>query len=62
MSQEPIEPSPPKVEAGGASGLRQFMGLFVVPLLVVIMCISVFVLFGWIQTRATGKWHEAAGV
>ena len=28
--------------------LRQFVGLFVVPLLVVIMCVGVFVLFGWV--------------
>lgn len=48
MSNEPVQPSRPAVEAGGASGLRQFMGLFVVPLLVVAMCISVFVLFGWV--------------
>ena len=27
-----------------------------------VLGVSVFVLFGWIQTRATGKWHEAAGV
>jgi len=30
------------------SGARQFLGLFVVPLLVVVMCVSVFVLFGWV--------------
>ena len=28
--------------------LRQFLGLFVVPLLVVVMCVGVFVLFGWV--------------
>ena len=35
----------PKPTTGVA---RQFMGLFVVPLMVVIMCVSVFVLFGWV--------------
>src|SRR6188508_3159751 len=29
------------------SGVRTVVGLFVVPLLVVIMCVGVFVLFGW---------------
>lgn len=32
--------------AGGA--LRNFLGLFVVPLLVVVLCVAVFVGFGWI--------------
>src|SRR6188768_1904052 len=31
----------------GSSGVRTVVGLFVVPLLVVIMCVGVFVLFGW---------------
>jgi HEAT repeat protein len=30
------------------SALRQFVGLFIVPLLVVVMCVGVFVLFGWV--------------
>lgn len=45
----PSEPLPP---AGGtektAGAMRQFVGLFVVPLLVVVMCVGVFVLFGWV--------------
>jgi HEAT repeat protein len=36
----------PATRSGG-SGVRTFVGLFVVPLLVVIMCVGVFVLFGW---------------
>lgn len=37
---EPGEPA--------GSALRSFLGLFVVPLLVVILCVAVFVGFGWI--------------
>ncbi len=45
MSQDasPPESSPRPT----SSGVRTFVGLFVVPLLVVIMCVGVFVLFGW---------------
>ncbi len=32
----------------GSSALRQFLGLFVVPLAVVILCVAVFIGFGWI--------------
>lgn len=32
----------------GSSALRQFLGLFVVPLLVVVLCVAVFIGFGWI--------------
>ena len=38
-------PEPPEE---GASALRQFLGLFVVPLLVVLLCVAVFIGFGWI--------------
>ena len=38
--------APEKVRA--TSALRQFLGLFVVPLLVVAMCVGVFVMFGWV--------------
>jgi HEAT repeat protein len=38
--------APEKVRTTGA--LRQFLGLFVVPLLVVAMCVGVFVMFGWV--------------
>ncbi len=37
----------PEDEAG-ASALRQFLGLFVVPLVVVLLCVAVFIGFGWI--------------
>jgi len=53
MSEHPSSPDP-KSPSGDApsqparsSGVRTFVGLFVVPLLVVIMCVGVFVLFGW---------------
>jgi len=42
------QPAAEPADAQTTSGLRQFLGLFVVPLLVVLMCISVFLLFGWI--------------
>ena len=38
----------PPTEEVGASALRQFLGLFVVPLLVVVLCVGVFIGFGWI--------------
>jgi HEAT repeat protein len=45
MSEDPSSPeSSPRPRS---SGVRTFVGLFVVPLLVVIMCVGVFVLFGW---------------
>ncbi len=45
----PIGDSPgSSAEEPTTSGLRQFLGLFVVPLLVVLMCVSVFLLFGWV--------------
>ncbi|HXO20156.1 MAG TPA: HEAT repeat domain-containing protein [Thermoanaerobaculia bacterium] len=46
---DPIpSPSAPPEEEAGASALRQFLGLFVVPLLVVLLCVAVFIGFGWI--------------
>jgi HEAT repeat protein len=48
MSQPVVPPQPPEPEEEGASALRQFLGLFVVPLLVVILCVAVFIGFGWI--------------
>lgn len=47
MSEPQLPPSSPPEEEG-ASPLRQFLGLFVVPLLVVILCVAVFIGFGWI--------------
>jgi HEAT repeat protein len=43
-------PPAPAADAGeGEDGaLRNFLGLFVVPLLVVVLCVAVFVGFGWI--------------
>jgi HEAT repeat protein len=53
MSEDPIPsgaapvPEGARPAASGSSGVRTFVGLFIVPLLVVIMCVGVFVLFGW---------------
>jgi len=45
MNDEPSQvPTDPQRE----SGLRTFVGLFFVPLLVVILCVAVFIGFGWI--------------
>ncbi|MEA2601493.1 MAG: hypothetical protein QOF89_2485 [Acidobacteriota bacterium] len=41
--EETVEP-----EQAGSSALRAFLGLFVVPLMVVILCVAVFIGFGWI--------------
>ena len=40
---EPESPPEP-----GSGALRSFLGLFVVPLIVVLLCVAVFVGFGWI--------------
>lgn len=42
------EDEAPEAEEAGSSALRSFVGLFIVPLLVVILCVAVFVGFGWI--------------
>jgi HEAT repeat protein len=47
--RDPLAPPPEEEEdEGEPSPLRQFMGLFVVPLLVVLACVAVFIGFGWI--------------
>ncbi|MEA2560282.1 MAG: hypothetical protein QOH06_1786 [Acidobacteriota bacterium] len=43
----PVEPTEEEEEAGSGA-LRSFLGLFVVPLLVVILCVAIFIGFGWI--------------
>ncbi|HVG08584.1 MAG TPA: HEAT repeat domain-containing protein [Thermoanaerobaculia bacterium] len=43
----PAEPSEEE-EPAGSGALRSFLGLFVVPLLVVILCVAIFIGFGWI--------------
>jgi HEAT repeat protein len=47
---EPEIPSVGEVapDEPGSGALRSFLGLFVVPLLVVILCVAVFIGFGWI--------------
>ena len=47
------EPEEPRSEPTGGeedqpSALRTFLGLFLVPLLVVLACVAVFIGFGWI--------------
>jgi len=41
-------PDPEVPAEAGSGALRSFLGLFVVPLLVVILCVAVFIGFGWI--------------
>jgi HEAT repeat protein len=47
MSEE-TTPSPVLEEEDSNSPLRAFFGLFIVPLVVVLICVGVFVGFGWI--------------
>src|SRR3954451_17088070 len=44
----PREDESTEPEEAGSSALRSFLGLFVVPLMVVILCGAVFIGFGWI--------------
>ena len=46
----PESPAAPEIheEPGRSSALRSFLGLFVVPLLVILLCVAVFIGFGWI--------------
>lgn len=46
-SPEP-ELSEAEAEEAGSSALRSFLGLFIVPLLVVLLCVAIFIGFGWI--------------
>ncbi|HEX9941075.1 MAG TPA: HEAT repeat domain-containing protein [Thermoanaerobaculia bacterium] len=48
MAEPEVPPGEEAVDETGSSALRSFLGLFVVPLLVVILCVAVFVGFGWI--------------
>ena len=45
---EPEVPPEEEVEEAGSGALRSFLGLFVVPLLVIILCVAVFIGFDWI--------------
>jgi HEAT repeat protein len=45
---EEAEKRPSSPEPEGAGPLRTFFGLFLVPLLVVLVCVGVFIGFGWI--------------
>ncbi|MFY9826525.1 MAG: HEAT repeat domain-containing protein [Thermoanaerobaculia bacterium] len=47
-SQRQDEAEIPEPEETGSTALRSFLGLFVVPLMVVILCVAVFIGFGWI--------------
>jgi len=48
MSEPEVLPDEEVAEEAGSGALRSFLGLFVVPLLVVILCVAVFIGFGWI--------------
>lgn len=48
MSDLEVQPDEGPAGEAGSSALRSFLGLFVVPLLVVILCVAVFIGFGWI--------------
>ncbi len=48
MSNPEVSPPEEIDDAVGNSVLRSFLGLFVVPLLVVVLCVAVFIGFGWI--------------
>jgi HEAT repeat protein len=48
MSDLEVPPDEGPTDEAGSSAMRSFLGLFVVPLLVVILCVAVFVGFGWI--------------
>jgi HEAT repeat protein len=45
---EDLPPETDEVEEAGGGALRSFLGLFVVPLLVVVLCVAIFIGFGWI--------------
>ena len=47
---EPEVPPEEVAEEAGSGALRSFLGLFIVPLLVVILCVAVFIGFGWIAS------------
>jgi HEAT repeat protein len=48
MSNPEVPPHEETDDEVGSSALRSFLGLFVVPLLVVVLCVAVFIGFGWI--------------
>ena len=50
LDEEPtdLDPTDPEPEEAGSSALRSFLGLFIVPLLVVLLCVAIFIGFGWI--------------
>ena len=50
QDEESTEPELSEMEAEevGNSALRSFLGLFIVPLLVVLLCVAIFIGFGWI--------------
>ena len=48
QDEAPTEPELAEAEEAGNSALRSFLGLFIVPLLVVLLCVAIFIGFGWI--------------
>lgn len=53
MNEEPRQ-SPEEEEEQRSGPLRTFLGLFLVPLLVVLACVAVFIGFGWIAYERHG--------
>jgi HEAT repeats/PBS lyase HEAT-like repeat len=50
---DPILPTAPPQPEASDSPLRSFFGLFLVPLLVVLLCVGIFVGFGWVAYERT---------
>jgi HEAT repeat protein len=48
MGEPVVPPGEEAVDEAGSGALRSFLGLFVVPLLVILLCVAVFIGFGWI--------------
>ena len=50
LDEEPLDldPAEAETEEAGNSALRSFLGLFIVPLLVFLLCVAIFIGFGWI--------------
>jgi hypothetical protein len=49
LDEEPTDLKPieaEEAEEAGSSALRSFLGLFIVPLLVVLLCVAIFMGFG----------------
>jgi hypothetical protein len=50
---DPVLPTEPPEPETGNTALRSFFGLFLVPLFVVLLCVGIFVGFGWVAYERT---------